>query len=146
MITGKVVRFDEVRGYGFLTPDSGGEDVFVHANALSDEKYLFTPGTPVEFEVAEGERGLKASAVRVIGKPQGPVPSVHPVSATSGSALSSEHPDEEDGLCDVLSPAGFVHELTETLIETVPNLTGGQIVQLRQQLVKLARRHGWVEG
>ena len=38
MLTGKVIRFDDVRGYGFIAPDGGGEDVFVHANVLGDDK------------------------------------------------------------------------------------------------------------
>ena len=37
MLTGKVVHFDDMRGYGFIAPDKGGEDVFVHANVLADD-------------------------------------------------------------------------------------------------------------
>ena len=66
MRTGRILRFDDLRGYGFIVPDGGGEDVFVHANELLDDKSTFTPGTVVEFEVTEGERGLKAFAVRPV--------------------------------------------------------------------------------
>lgn len=52
-LTGKVLRFDDTRGYGFIVPDGGGEDVFVHANELLDEKVSYGAGTPVEFEVTE---------------------------------------------------------------------------------------------
>ena len=67
--TGKILRFDEIRGYGFIAPDDGGEDVFMHANDLRDNKHLFRPGIKVEFEVEDGERGLKAAEVRLAGVP-----------------------------------------------------------------------------
>ncbi|WP_345034392.1 cold shock domain-containing protein [Kutzneria kofuensis] len=41
MATGRVLRFDDVRGFGFIAPDSGSEDVFVHANDLSEDKSVF---------------------------------------------------------------------------------------------------------
>jgi cold shock protein len=139
--TGRVLRFDDVRGYGFIVPDGGGEDVFVHANELLDEKNVFVPGASVEFEVTEGDRGLKAFAVRVVGKEPANTFSgirVKPEARTGGSA-------EDDGLCDVLSPAEFLQELTEILLEAAPTLTGLQIVQLRQHLLKTAQEHGWAE-
>lgn len=69
MLTGKVVQFDDVRGYGFIAPDKGGEDVFVHVNVLGDDRYIFGPGLPVEFEEANSDRGPKAISVRIIEKP-----------------------------------------------------------------------------
>ncbi|GAB3888890.1 hypothetical protein GCM10029964_057330 [Kibdelosporangium lantanae] len=91
MVSGKVLRFDDVRGYGFIAPDDGGEDVFMHANDLRDEKFLFTPGTTVEFDVVEGDRGLKASSVRVVER--------GPTRSGGGPAA------DEEVMCDVLSPA-----------------------------------------
>lgn len=78
MLTGKVIRFDEVRGYGFIAPDSGGEDVFVHANVLGDDKYVFGPGLRVEFEATDGDRGPKAYAVHLLND-RGPAPAPVPV-------------------------------------------------------------------
>jgi CspA family cold shock protein len=78
MITGKVVRFDEVRGYGFIAPDGGGEDVFVHANVLGDDKYVIGPGLRVEFEATDGDRGPKAYAVHLLND-RGPAPAIAPV-------------------------------------------------------------------
>jgi CspA family cold shock protein len=132
VVSGKVLRFDDVRGYGFIAPDDGGEDVFMHANDLRDEKFLFTPGTTVEFDVVEGDRGLKASSVRVVER--------GPSRAAGGSAA------DEEVMCDVLSPRELMQELTEALLEAAPTLTAAQIVQVRQRIAKLAHAHGWLES
>lgn len=57
MVTGRVIRFDEVKGYGFITPSEGGEDVFVHANEITDRGLRVSAGTQVAFQVLEGDRG-----------------------------------------------------------------------------------------
>ncbi|MET0132951.1 MAG: cold shock domain-containing protein [Kibdelosporangium sp.] len=132
MVSGKVLRFDDVRGYGFIAPDDGGDDVFMHANDLRDEKFLFTPGTSVEFDVVEGDRGLKASSVRILER--GP---------TRGTGAAGQ---DEDVMCDVLSPRELMQELTEALLEAAPTLTAAQIVQVRQRIAKLAHAHGWLES
>jgi CspA family cold shock protein len=126
--TGKVLRFDDTRGYGFIAPDDGGEDVFMHANDLLDEKYLFRAGVKVEFDISDGDRGLKASEVRLVDR----------------DAVTRDVRD--DTLCDVLSAAGFQREVTEALIESVPTLTGAQIGQIRQTMLRLAARHNWIES
>lgn len=93
MLTGKVVRFDEVRGYGFIAPDGGGEDVFVHANVLGDDKYVFGPGLRVEFEVSDGDRGPKADAparITTSGRPGAARLTAAPCSA-SFAVLSSKN-------------------------------------------------------
>lgn len=105
MLTGRVVQFDEMRGYGFIAPDKGGEDVFVHANVLGDDKCMFCAGLPVEFEVTEGERGLKAHSVRIrtaaIQAPSAPPPVLAPrgldppVLAPRGLAVLAAAPPAE---------------------------------------------------
>ncbi|MBT0768103.1 cold shock domain-containing protein [Kineosporia sp. J2-2] len=94
MATGKILRFDEIRGYGFIAPDAGGEDVFLHANALLAEKHQYHPGVPVEFDVIEGERGLKATAVRVLRNRPSPSSSTPgtPVTATAAPTVSVTKP------------------------------------------------------
>jgi len=133
VVSGKVLRFDDVRGYGFIAPDDGGEDVFMHANDLRDEKFLFTPGTTVEFDVVEGDRGLKASSVRVVDR--------GPTRTSSGGTAA-----DEEVMCDVLSPRELMQELTEALLEAAPTLTAAQIIQVRQRIAKLAHAHGWLES
>jgi cold shock CspA family protein len=142
--TGRILRFDEVRGYGFIAPNAGGEDVFVHANDFGEQRHLVHPGMRVEYEVEEGERGLKVASVRILDAPtQTRRATASPfATAPAGTAGSSD----DDGLCDVLSTREFVTEVTELLIQHVPSLTGSQIAQARQHLVQFARSHGWVES
>jgi cold shock CspA family protein len=138
VVTGKVIRYDEFRGYGFISPDNGSEDVFVHINDLLDGKSLFRPGLRVAFEVEDGERGLKASQVRVTDP--------DPTGLTSSGLTSAGlGPAGEDGLCDLLTAAELRHEITEALLTAVPSLTGEQIRQTRDCISRLASAHNWVE-
>ncbi|MBS2964845.1 cold shock domain-containing protein, partial [Actinocrinis puniceicyclus] len=66
MIKGEVISFDRIKGYGFVAPESGGEDVFIHVNDLCGDKNLLSPGCIVEFRTEDGVRGLKASEVTVV--------------------------------------------------------------------------------
>jgi hypothetical protein len=115
--------------------------VFVHANDLGPDKPLVVPGSIVEFEVEEGERGLKTSWVRLVESPMSRAEQMG-----SGSARSSRTiDDDDDGMCDVCSPGQLSREITDALIEEVPALTGAQIKAVRQEITKIARRHRWVE-
>ncbi|WDZ83710.1 cold-shock protein [Micromonospora cathayae] len=140
-LVGKIIRFDDVRGYGFIASSSGGEDVFVHANDFGDRRHEVHPGMRVEYEVEEGERGLKAASVQILDTPttraERPAGERAHTRAVSG---------DDDGLCDVLSPREFKTEVTELLIERVPTLSGAQIATIRQALTERARTHGWVEA
>ncbi|PAX89758.1 hypothetical protein CLM82_19405, partial [Streptomyces albidoflavus] len=86
--TGKILRFDEVRGYGFIVPNEGGEDVFMHANDLVDEKYLYQSGREVEFFEEMGEKGPKASQIRLVyrSSPRRSTPAVGFSSGGGGGA------------------------------------------------------------
>jgi cold shock CspA family protein len=136
--TGKVVRFDEFRGYGFVAPDTGGEDVFIHVNDLDFNKHLIAPGMLVEFEVEDGDRGPKASRVRILSRPTGQ-------SALPHTSNTSPRPAADDNLCDVLSAKEFLDEVTETLLNASPTVTAEQVLRIRQDLLRFADAHGWIE-
>ena len=162
---GKVLRFDPVRGYGFIVPDSGGEDVFLHANDLLDEKHLIKTGTIVEFDVEAGERGLKACGVQIRSgaavpgavmrpatptplstMPGYPAPFPTPPPTPAMRAKSDRSVDDSDeGVCDVLSSKDLQLEVTELLLDLEPSLTGRQILAVRARFTGLAMSHGWVE-
>jgi CspA family cold shock protein len=137
---GRILRFDDVRGYGFVAPADGGEDVFVHANDFGDQRYLVRPGLRVQYEAEDGDRGPKVSTIRIIDTPE-PAGVVGRAEARPRVAVG-----DDDGLCDVLSTREFDHEVTELLIQHVPSLTGGQVVEIRKRLAGLARTHGWIEA
>ena len=64
MITGKVKWFSDHKGYGFITPDDGSKDSFVHHSSIQGEGFkTLTEGQRVEFEVEEGPKGPQATNV-----------------------------------------------------------------------------------
>jgi CspA family cold shock protein len=68
MATGTVKWFNETKGYGFIAPDEGGKDVFVHHTGISGEGFKkLAEGEKVEFEVREGSKGPEAANVVTIG-------------------------------------------------------------------------------
>ena len=62
MSLGKVKFFNESKGFGFITPEVGEKDVFVHANGLIDQ---IQDGDEVSYDVEEGRKGPHAVNVRV---------------------------------------------------------------------------------
>jgi CspA family cold shock protein len=62
MSNGTVKFFNNAKGFGFITPDDGGKDVFVHQNGLTDE---ITEGDKVSYDVEETPKGLNAINVKV---------------------------------------------------------------------------------
>jgi CspA family cold shock protein len=63
MSNGTVKFFNVSKGFGFITPDDGGKDVFVHQNGLIDK---IADGDKVSYEVEQGQKGLNAIKVKKI--------------------------------------------------------------------------------
>lgn len=64
MASGTVKWFNNAKGFGFICPDQGGEDVFAHYSTIEMEGYrTLKAGQPVQFEVEQGPKGMHASAI-----------------------------------------------------------------------------------
>ena len=69
MPTGTVKWFSNEKGYGFITPDEGGEDLFVHFSAIAGSGFkTLDEGAKVSFEVTQGQKGPQATDIQVAGQ------------------------------------------------------------------------------
>ena len=67
MPTGKVKWFNDQKGFGFIAPDAGGKDLFVHYSEVQASGFRsLQEGQAVEYQVAESDKGPKATAVKPI--------------------------------------------------------------------------------
>ncbi len=67
MPKGKVKWFNNQKGYGFITPEDGSKDLFVHYSAITGDGYKsLTEGQEVEFETSDSDKGPKAINVRKV--------------------------------------------------------------------------------
>jgi len=65
MATGKVKWFNDAKGFGFITPDDGSEDLFAHFSALNMEGFkTLKEGQKVQYEVTRGPKGMQASNIQ----------------------------------------------------------------------------------
>ncbi len=67
MTTGVVKWFNDAKGYGFISPDDGSEDLFAHFSEIQmDGFHTLKEGQAVEFEVTQGPKGLQASKISAV--------------------------------------------------------------------------------
>ncbi len=67
MTLGTVKWFNDSKGFGFITPDDGSKDLFVHHSSITMEGFkTLSEGQKVEFEVVQGEKGPAAEKVRTV--------------------------------------------------------------------------------
>ena len=83
MSTGQVKWFNNAKGFGFILPDEGGEDLFAHYSAIGMEGYkTLKAGQQVSFDIIEGPKGLHAA-------------NILPLSDLSEPETGEEHSGEE---------------------------------------------------
>ena len=67
MATGTVKWFNEKKGFGFIAPDDGSKDLFVHHTSITTEGFsTLQDGQKVEYEAAEGQKGPEAKQVQAL--------------------------------------------------------------------------------
>ncbi len=68
MATGTVKWFNDEKGCGFITPEGGGDDLFIHHSNIDMEGFRkLEEGQKVEFKAAQGKKGMEAQNVKVVG-------------------------------------------------------------------------------
>ena len=67
MATGTVKWFNDAKGFGFITPDDGGKDAFVHFSGISGDGFrTLAEGAKVEYELGESPKGKQASNIQSV--------------------------------------------------------------------------------
>ncbi|MEZ5540079.1 MAG: cold shock domain-containing protein CspD [Pseudomonadales bacterium] len=70
MPTGTVKWFNNAKGYGFILPDGGGEDLFAHFSTITMDGYkTLKAGQPVSYEITQGPKGLHATNIAAASAP-----------------------------------------------------------------------------
>lgn len=161
--SGKLVHFDAVRGFGFVAPDAGGEDVFIHVNdfeeAVADER-LLRPGAVLEFDVERGGRGLKAVHVRLAHRAKFEPPSAKALAlarpvGSAGEAVAGRGAEPPPAFAfpslappadevTTLSADEFALEITEILLDASSSLTSRQVLTIRRRFAEFAGARGWI--
>ena len=66
MATGSVKWFNDAKGFGFITPEGGGEDLFAHFSAIQSSGFkTLTEGQRVSFDITNGPKGKQASNIQI---------------------------------------------------------------------------------
>ncbi|GAB90111.1 cold-shock protein [Gordonia rhizosphera] len=165
-VSGKVVHYDANRGFGFLAPESGGADVFLHINDIDIDEDALKPGAKVEFDIEETDRGTKAVNVAVTeAAPGDDAPAArahrrddrrddrrdghdhgrsHDRGDRGDRGDRSRRPRGGHGGGGALDSSSFTEELTELLLDSADDLTAAQIVAVRARITDFAVARGWV--
>ena len=67
MQTGKIKWFNPEKGYGFIRPDNGGEDIFLHISSVEEAGLeMLEPGQPIKFNLEENSKNNRKSAIDLV--------------------------------------------------------------------------------
>lgn len=89
MPTGTVKWFNNAKGYGFILPDEGGEDLFAHYSAIQMDGYkTLKAGQVVDFDVTQGDKGLHATNIKSSEATQASTSSAEPAPREALAATS----------------------------------------------------------
>lgn len=155
-VSGKIVHFDTNKGFGFVAPEEGGADVFIHINDLDIDESQLKPGAVVAFDIEDTDRGAKATNVVLTAEaPPG-------FEADARAERRSDHrrddhrgdrrdrgdrgdrPRRPRGGQGTMDGAAFNEEVTEILLDSSGSLTAAQIVLIRRRFTDFAVDRGWV--
>lgn len=92
MATGSVKWFNNAKGYGFIRPDTGGDDLFVHYSYIQMEGYKsLKAGQFVQFDIQASGNGFHAVNLRSLNQPEGSSPQTVTEESTSASPVVQAH-------------------------------------------------------
>ena len=106
MATGKVKWFNNAKGYGFILPDGGGDDLFAHYSSIGMDGYkTLKAGQDVVFEVIEGPKGLQATDIQAAQTDDATIDETETIDESPGTSqvLSVTVDDAETGVGDIES-------------------------------------------
>jgi CspA family cold shock protein len=105
MTTGKVKWFNNAKGYGFILPDSGESDLFVHYSSIAMDGYkTLKAGQDVEFDMQEGPKGYHAVNIRAQHDPDADAPEEEPEAEAEIEAEVEDAPREPQVTIEHVDP------------------------------------------
>jgi CspA family cold shock protein len=103
MAIGTVKWFNNAKGYGFILPDGGGDDLFAHYSAIQMDGYkTLKAGQPVEFDIIEGPKGLQATNIQSATEDGLPI-EVYEEEAVPDETQSASHTNGDAATSEVVS-------------------------------------------
>jgi CspA family cold shock protein len=140
---GTLNNFDASSGYGYITPDDGGAEVFVHADEFGGQGDLPPTGTRLKFSTIPGTHGPKAYNVMILsaGNPAR-APDRKPESSESDVLYSSAAAADPNS--GSLATVEYADEVIGILSAVFRDVTAAQLATVSSRLVGKAVRRGWV--